>query len=43
MFSISQIQARLIPPLLTGNDVLGAARAVLVKTLVFLVPAIEHS
>lgn len=36
-----QIQARSIPPLLEGKDVLGAARTGSGKTLAFLVPAIE--
>lgn len=38
---ILQIQARSIPPLLEGKDVLGAARTGAGKTLAFLVPAIE--
>lgn len=37
----SQIQARSIPQLLTGRDILGAARTGSGKTLAFLVPAIE--
>lgn len=35
------IQQRTIPPLLTGRDVLGAAKTGSGKTLAFLVPAIE--
>ncbi|KAL3018170.1 hypothetical protein AAZX31_05G014400 [Glycine max] len=36
-----QIQARAIPPLLIGKDVLGAARTGSGKTLAFLIPALE--
>lgn len=36
-----QIQARGIPPLLLGKDVLGAARTGSGKTLAFLIPAVE--
>jgi ATP-dependent RNA helicase DDX18/HAS1 len=36
-----QIQARAIPPLLVGKDVLGAARTGSGKTLAFLIPAVE--
>ena len=36
-----QIQSRAIPPLLTGKDVLGAARTGSGKTLAFLIPAME--
>lgn len=36
-----QIQARAIPPLLMGKDVLGAARTGAGKTLAFLIPAVE--
>jgi len=36
-----QIQARAIPPLLIGKDVLGAARTGSGKTLAFLIPAVE--
>ena len=36
-----QIQARAIPPLLLGKDVLGAARTGSGKTLAFLIPAVE--
>ncbi|KAL2340615.1 hypothetical protein Fmac_008555 [Flemingia macrophylla] len=38
---MTQIQGRAIPPLLTGKDVLGAARTGAGKTLAFLVPAVE--
>ncbi|KAL3829890.1 hypothetical protein ACJIZ3_018692 [Penstemon smallii] len=38
---MTQIQARAIPPLLEGKDVLGAARTGSGKTLAFLVPALE--
>ncbi|KAK6913469.1 DEAD/DEAH box helicase domain [Dillenia turbinata] len=38
---MTQIQARAIPPLLQGKDVLGAARTGSGKTLAFLIPAIE--
>ncbi|KAK9000055.1 hypothetical protein V6N11_082190 [Hibiscus sabdariffa] len=36
-----RIQARAIPPLMIGKDVLGAARTGSGKTLAFLVPAVE--
>ena len=36
-----QIQARAIPPLLEGKDVMGAARTGSGKTLAFLIPAVE--
>lgn len=39
--NMTQIQARSIPPLLLGKDVLGAARTGSGKTLAFLVPAVE--
>ncbi|XP_061365180.1 DEAD-box ATP-dependent RNA helicase 27-like [Gastrolobium bilobum] len=39
--NMTQIQARGIPPLLTGKDVLGAARTGSGKTLAFLIPAVE--
>ncbi|KAI9194402.1 hypothetical protein LWI28_005608 [Acer negundo] len=38
---MTQIQARSIPPLLIGKDVLGAARTGSGKTLAFLIPAVE--
>ncbi|CAK8534356.1 unnamed protein product [Lathyrus sativus] len=38
---MTQIQAKAIPPLLMGKDVLGAARTGAGKTLAFLVPAVE--
>ncbi|XP_027168938.1 DEAD-box ATP-dependent RNA helicase 51-like [Coffea eugenioides] len=38
---MTQIQARAIPPLLEGEDVLGAARTGSGKTLAFLIPAVE--
>ncbi|XP_011081257.1 DEAD-box ATP-dependent RNA helicase 51 [Sesamum indicum] len=38
---MTQIQARAIPPLLEGKDVLGAARTGSGKTLAFLIPAVE--
>ncbi|XP_010265323.1 PREDICTED: DEAD-box ATP-dependent RNA helicase 27-like isoform X2 [Nelumbo nucifera] len=38
---MTEIQARAIPPLLEGKDVLGAARTGSGKTLSFLVPAVE--
>eukprot|EP00262_Sarcandra_glabra_P019515 TRINITY_DN7376_c0_g1_i2.p1 TRINITY_DN7376_c0_g1~~TRINITY_DN7376_c0_g1_i2.p1 ORF type:complete len:185 (-),score=56.11 TRINITY_DN7376_c0_g1_i2:49-603(-) len=39
--NMTQIQARAVPPLLEGKDVLGAARTGSGKTLAFLVPAVE--
>lgn len=36
-----QIQARAIPPLLEGKEVMGAARTGSGKTLAFLIPAVE--
>ncbi|OIV98236.1 hypothetical protein TanjilG_09888 [Lupinus angustifolius] len=38
---MTRIQARAIPPLLLGKDVLGAARTGAGKTLAFLIPAVE--
>ncbi|AQK62277.1 DEAD-box ATP-dependent RNA helicase 51 [Zea mays] len=38
---LTQIQARSIPHLLEGNDVMGAAKTGSGKTLAFLIPAIE--
>lgn len=38
---MTEIQKRGIPPLLTGKDVLGAAKTGSGKTLAFLIPAIE--
>jgi ATP-dependent RNA helicase DDX18/HAS1 len=39
--SMTEVQARTIPPLLSGRDVLGAARTGSGKTLAFLIPSIE--
>jgi ATP-dependent RNA helicase DDX18/HAS1 len=39
--TMTEIQARGIPPLLAGKDVLGAAKTGSGKTLAFLIPAIE--
>lgn len=38
---MTEVQARTIPPLMTGRDVLGAARTGSGKTLAFLIPAVE--
>ncbi|KAK0521824.1 ATP-dependent RNA helicase [Tilletia horrida] len=38
---MTEVQARCIPPLMTGRDVLGAAQTGSGKTLAFLIPAIE--
>lgn len=38
---MTEVQARTIPPLLAGKDVLGAAKTGSGKTLAFLIPAIE--
>ncbi|KAK4048043.1 ATP-dependent RNA helicase [Microbotryomycetes sp. JL221] len=38
---MTEVQARCIPPLLAGRDVLGAAKTGSGKTMAFLVPAIE--
>lgn len=39
--TMTEVQARTVPQLLTGRDVLGAARTGSGKTLAFLVPAVE--
>ncbi|KAG8961149.1 ATP-dependent RNA helicase [Tulasnella sp. 419] len=39
--TMTPVQARAIPPLLAGNDVLGAARTGSGKTLAFLIPSVE--
>ncbi|KAJ4384827.1 ATP-dependent RNA helicase [Didymella sp. IMI 355093] len=39
--SMTEIQQKTIPPLLSGKDVLGAAKTGSGKTLAFLIPAIE--
>ena len=39
--NMMEVQARTIPPLLTGRDVLGAAKTGSGKTLAFLIPAVE--
>jgi len=39
--TMTPVQAKAIPPLLTGKDVLGAARTGSGKTLAFLIPAVE--
>jgi ATP-dependent RNA helicase DDX18/HAS1 len=41
VYAALQIQARSIPPLLEGRDVMGAAKTGSGKTLAFLIPAIE--
>ncbi|KAJ2665155.1 ATP-dependent RNA helicase [Coemansia sp. RSA 1200] len=38
---MTEVQARTIPPLLAGRDVLGAAKTGSGKTLAFMIPAIE--
>lgn len=38
---MTEIQARSIPPLLEGRDLVGAARTGSGKTLAFLIPAVE--
>ncbi|KAF9081217.1 ATP-dependent RNA helicase [Mortierella sp. GBA35] len=38
---MTEVQARTIPPLLAGRDVLGAAKTGSGKTIAFLVPAVE--
>lgn len=39
--TMTPVQAKSIPPLLAGKDVLGAARTGSGKTLAFLIPAVE--
>ncbi|ORX68235.1 ATP-dependent rna helicase [Linderina pennispora] len=39
--NMTEVQARTIPPLLAGRDVLGAAKTGSGKTLSFLIPAVE--
>lgn len=39
--TMTKVQAKTIPPLLSGRDVLGAAKTGSGKTLAFLIPAIE--
>ena len=39
--TMTEIQARAIPPLLEGRDLVGAAQTGSGKTLAFLIPAIE--
>ena len=39
--TMTEVQARCIPPLMAGKDVLGAAQTGSGKTLSFLIPAIE--
>lgn len=39
--AMTEVQARCIPPLLAGRDVLGAAKTGSGKTLAFLIPAVE--
>ena len=39
--TMTPVQEKAIPPLLTGKDVLGAARTGSGKTLAFLIPAVE--
>lgn len=38
---MTEVQARTIPPLMAGRDVLGAAKTGSGKTVAFLIPAIE--
>lgn len=39
--TMTEIQAKAIPPLLEGRDLVGAARTGSGKTLAFLIPAID--
>lgn len=39
--TMTPVQAKAIPPLIAGKDVLGAARTGSGKTLAFLIPAVE--
>jgi ATP-dependent RNA helicase DDX18/HAS1 len=39
--TLTEIQARAIPPLLEGRDLVGSAKTGSGKTLAFLIPAIE--
>ena len=39
--NMTEVQARTIPPLMAGRDVLGAAKTGSGKTVAFLIPAIE--
>lgn len=39
--AMTEIQARCIPPTLTGRDILGAAKTGSGKTLAFLIPVVE--
>lgn len=39
--TLTEIQARSIPPLLEGRDLVGAAKTGSGKTLAFLIPAVE--
>lgn len=40
--TMTEIQARAIPPLLEGRDLVGSAKTGSGKTLAFLIPAIEY-
>jgi ATP-dependent RNA helicase DDX18/HAS1 len=39
--NMTEVQARCVPPALTGRDILGAAKTGSGKTLAFLIPAVE--